>query len=316
MSTLVIILWTLIIFAVVYFVKKSKGTQPTGKAEEAEDYYEQEKQILGSLVLPQEGEVAVKQYKLARLRSRFAWFSYKKALGKLQITNKRLIFRSSGKSIGGKDAAQQEFDINDVSGVEIHKGFKFRFWDFLGAVLVAVAGGVVTRVMRFLLSLINTSNVESLYNILNILFIVALTVLTILLFIQMRSSIFTILALGALLEHFIEELGISFVEILINPSLIVNLLIFAVLPSILLIYLIIQFSQRPAFTLTVKTKFASEAIIVKESNLLSRLLGKGGFIRYAEIIPAIDAEKCMHEVNSLINSIKSSEYTAQSDSED
>lgn len=43
----------------------------------------------------------------------------------MQVTNKRVIFRAAGRSIGGRTTLQHEFSIGDISGVEARSDYKF-----------------------------------------------------------------------------------------------------------------------------------------------------------------------------------------------
>lgn len=55
-------------------------------------------QIVPQVIVPCQGETGVKQYHCTHLKSRLFGL---KAEGVLQVTNKRTIFRASGKSITG-----------------------------------------------------------------------------------------------------------------------------------------------------------------------------------------------------------------------
>ena len=98
------------------------------------DYYEKGKAIVPDLIEPDECEVAIKQYDLAVLRTRH---KLTRAEGKMQITNKRLVFRAAGRSPVGKTVYQSEFAIDKIDGVEIRRDYRFLFWDFLVAILLS-----------------------------------------------------------------------------------------------------------------------------------------------------------------------------------
>ena len=113
-----------------FFIRILKNTG-MGNAQSGEkDYYERGKVIVPDAIKPDEGEIVVKQYNLALLRSRLklTW-----AEGRMMITNKRLLFRSAGWSPAGKVVYQQEFAIDKVDGLEVRKDNRFMVMDlFLG----------------------------------------------------------------------------------------------------------------------------------------------------------------------------------------
>ena len=83
------------------------------------NFLERNKNIVPDCVSADDGEKTIKQYKLAKLRSKIRG---QYAEGRLQVTNKRLLFRAAGVSTLGKTIVQQEFAINDIAGVEVQKG--------------------------------------------------------------------------------------------------------------------------------------------------------------------------------------------------
>lgn len=89
--------------------------------------FERGKSIVPDTVAPDDGEVVIKQYDLAILRSRL---KATKAEGKMQVTNKRILFRAAGRTPVGKTVYQSEFDIARIEGVEIRKDYRFILLDF------------------------------------------------------------------------------------------------------------------------------------------------------------------------------------------
>ena len=85
-------------------------------------YYERGKMIVPDCIAPNEGEIPVKQYDIAVLRS---LSRFERSEGRLQITNKRLIFRATGRSISGSTSFQQEFAIDELAGVEALRNYRF-----------------------------------------------------------------------------------------------------------------------------------------------------------------------------------------------
>ena len=93
---------------------------------------EKDKLIVPECVDADENEVPVKQYDIARLQSIMKG-SF--AEGRLQITNKRVLFRANGISFTGPTTMQTEFSIEEIGGIEIRKEPRFDFFTTLIQVL-------------------------------------------------------------------------------------------------------------------------------------------------------------------------------------
>ncbi len=90
--------------------------------------------IVPDLVRPVEGEIPVKQYEVAILRSRFP---YQRAACRLQVTNKRLIFHASGRAIAGRTMLQSECALDAIAGVSCRRFFRFSWRSFAVTLLLA-----------------------------------------------------------------------------------------------------------------------------------------------------------------------------------
>ncbi len=254
------------------------------------------------------------QYNLAVLRSRLAFFSYKKALAKLQITSKRILLRTSGCVFGKKNTVQQEFDIDDVSGVEIPKGFVFRFWDFFVGMLISFAGffcvWLVTGIVMFILSEVLSSSYSEIA-IISKFIILAITAALFAYSIKIcrekrdNSQIKLLLCLGAMGVNATVNMSDIDFDSLSDAVLPVLAVIIAVVDIVWLIYTLISFAHRATLILCIKTNLAANGIELREKHfgLPLRLMGKGSIV-YSEVIPAIDSDKCMQEINELIISAK------------
>ncbi len=85
--------------------------------------FEKDLKIVDTCIVPTEREIPIRQYKIAKLRTPFL----KKAFGRLQVTNKRVIFRAAGKSFLGPIITEKEFAIEELSGVEVKSDYNFSF---------------------------------------------------------------------------------------------------------------------------------------------------------------------------------------------
>jgi len=103
--------------------------------EDSKGIYERGQKIIPQNICSNEGEIPIRQYNLAVLRSRI---KFMRAEGRMQVTNKRLIFRAPGRSLMGKTTLQHEFAIDDIAGLEIRKDYRFSFWDLLLGLYIAL----------------------------------------------------------------------------------------------------------------------------------------------------------------------------------
>ena len=102
------------------FISKQMDRMGIGSDSEQDalNVFEKNKKIVPDIISQNEAEIPIKQFDIARLRSRILC---KYAEGKLQITNKRVIFRAAGPSPAGKITLQHEFSIEEIAGIEIKK---------------------------------------------------------------------------------------------------------------------------------------------------------------------------------------------------
>jgi uncharacterized Zn finger protein (UPF0148 family) len=109
--------------------------------------------IVPEVITPSEGEQKVKQYHCTHLSSRLLGL---RAEGVLQVTNKRVIFRASGKSITGNSIIQSEVPVEDVSGISIYKGTYFSLKHFIfGLLLVLILSNFIYAPILGILLLAN-----------------------------------------------------------------------------------------------------------------------------------------------------------------
>ena len=108
----------------------------------ATDCYERNLKIVPDCISSNENEIPVKQYNIAVLRNLLRG---ERAEGRMQVTNKRVVFRAAGRSIGGRTTLQQEFAIDELAGIEAQRNFRFGFIYLLfGVIVVAVVMSLFT----------------------------------------------------------------------------------------------------------------------------------------------------------------------------
>lgn len=108
------------------------------------DYYERGKQIVPDLVAPCENEIPIRQYHVVDIRSRLQglW-----AEGRIMVTNKRLLFRASGRSFIGRTRVEQEYELDEISGINISHGVRFSLFDFFNSFLLAALCGTLVYLL-------------------------------------------------------------------------------------------------------------------------------------------------------------------------
>ncbi|MCL2271680.1 MAG: hypothetical protein FWC19_02605 [Treponema sp.] len=116
------------------FLKAMKNRMGIGSPERnATDTYERELAIVPDCISANENEIAVKQYNIAVMRN---LLKFERAEGRMQVTNKRIIFRAAGRSVGGRTTLQHEFAVNEIAGIEARNNYKFSFMYFIFALLI------------------------------------------------------------------------------------------------------------------------------------------------------------------------------------
>lgn len=98
-----------------------------------QDCFEFNQHIVPNAIASCEGEIPVKQYELATFRSRIEGLL---AFGRLQITNKRIIFRASGRSILGRTTMHCEYKIDEIAGLSVSQGIRFSWVDFILCIIL------------------------------------------------------------------------------------------------------------------------------------------------------------------------------------
>jgi len=88
-----------------------------------------------------EEEIPIKRYNVATLRN---LLRLERSEGHLQITSKRVIFRAAGRSIGGRTKLQQEFKVEEISGIEAVQGYKFSLLHILVGIFIVIVGAIIS----------------------------------------------------------------------------------------------------------------------------------------------------------------------------
>ena len=267
------------------------------------DAYEKGKKIVPECVNSNESEIPVKQYEVATLRTRLLFIPIAKAIGRVQVTNKRVIFRAPGRNIGGRTTLQHEFSIDEIAGLEARREYVFNIWDFLIGIIVALIGG---GVMTYLLSkmFITTSDPS----------ITAFTIFTFIVgiagcipfFMLKKKWLVKLLCQGA---SFIPLMFCSLIHSSIHAwdgkTGFAHFIMFLGIISVIFALVALFFQTiRPSLVMIVKNKAGHDVVDIQRIKMALFGRPQEDHTGYAEVIPASDAEKCIREINAMINDIQ------------
>lgn len=253
-----------------------------------EDCYEIGKKIVPDIIAPGEGEVPIKQYDVGRVRRRsnFSW-----GYSRFQVTNKRIIQRTVGRSIVGKDVQYQEFAIDDIAGIDFKRGKQFSFGDLLlNLFICAIFGG-----LGALVGIIEDAGYV-LSAILGILVIIAWVYIR---FIQRKSSNVLFACMFAL------STGATLAGWLVGEEDF-PLYVGAVCALLFLVYLI-RSCLLPSVSICAKTR-----VFTGEGARVSAGIRVTNFKLGSIILPGKDTEKALREMGAIINDVqKLGDYAIQ-----
>ncbi len=259
------------------------------------DVYEKGKRIIPDCVRPNEGEVPVKQYEVAKLQSRVLGIPYAKAIGRMQVTNKRVIFRAPGKSIGGRTTLQHEFAIDELAGVEARREYRFNPGDvFLGIFTFLFAAFLTTWLVTKM-----CGTEIAMYIVLPLLFGIGLAVPF---FLVKKLWLLKVLCLGGASGP-LYSFGVALGEIEKYEFFGDLMWFLSIITFLCALVALFFYAIRPNMVLVVKTKAATDAIDVRSRSLIGGINGSE-HTGYNEVLPAEDTERCIREVNALINDIQ------------
>ncbi|MBO5333739.1 MAG: hypothetical protein J6B37_06465 [Clostridia bacterium] len=268
------------------------------------DAFEKGKRIIPDCVKPNDGEVPVRQYQIATLRNRILGITYTKAYGRIQVTNKRVIFRAPGRCLAGRTTLQHEFAIDEIAGIESRREYGFNFWDLIiGLIVYAIGGGIGFGIaggisemgqegfLAFLFSIILAAGAGALF------------------FLVKKKWLLKLLGLGAAVVPLWSLGSVQFSFWVENEFLGMLMFLFAIPFTLISLLTLFLHAIKPNLALIVKTKSASEAIDIRRKKLpIFGVIGgqneKDDHTGYTEIWPEEDAELSIREIGAMINDIQ------------
>ncbi|MBR3436891.1 MAG: hypothetical protein IKG97_03965 [Lachnospiraceae bacterium] len=263
-----------------------------------EGAYEKEAEIVPDCLDLADGEIPVKQYTVAKMSNRILGIPYERAVGKVQVTNKRVIFRAPGKGIAGRTCQTWEFSVDELAGVTSQKRFVPQGWALFVAILSVLVGGFLYFLLSRAFMGATRDTMLTLFGVFGFLFGFGGLVPF---FMVNKHWFLKLMAQGFSLSAFI------FASIMLRMggdganffgSVALDL---AILSLLLLIVTIFIASLRPDLVLQLKGKTAVDAIFMKRK--LFR--GPGAHLAtYTEVLPYGNVEECIRELNAIINDVQ------------
>lgn len=271
------------------------------------DAYEKGKNIVPDCISANEGEIPVKQYEVATLQNRILGIPYTKAKGKMQVTNKRVIFRAPGRCLAGRTTLQHEFAIDELAGVEARREYVFNFGDLLiGFLVAAIGGGVLSWLINELFAgnmykdgvagLVIATLILGLGGFVPFVMLKKKWLLKVL---CLGGATMSMLSIGSTVQRYGEYADKGGAEFFGGL-----LVFFGVLALIALLFCLFIYSIKPNLVLVIKTKSASDAIDIRRKKVVSFGGKDEDHTGYVEVIPAEDAERCIREINAIISDIQ------------
>lgn len=256
--------------------------------------FEEGLNIIPDCVKPNEGEIPIRQYTIAELKNKIMGFTFAKAVGRIQVTNKRVIFRAPGWCLTGRTTLQQEFVIDEIGGVEARREYMFNAGDVFIGLLVSIFGsGLITFLLGSILS-----NSIGFGVVMSVLFGVAGCVPF---FTLKKKWLLKLLCIGL-------SIGAFTISLIFGTRL---FLIFILFTLALWFICIFFYAIKPNLVFTLKSKGASGSVInirrgggrkkIIKSSKSEELDDHTGF---SEIIADVDAEKSIRELGAIINDIQ------------
>lgn len=257
--------------------------------------YERGMHIIPDNVKSSDGEIPVKQYTVAKLQNSFLGIPIGKAEGRLEVTNKRVIFRALGRCISGRMTLQQEFTIEDIAGIEARREYVTTFWDFVVGILIASIGFAVGMTVN------NADSFGMAFFLALVLGILALVPFFVIKKQWFLKLLFTGFSSGAL----ILTCSYGFSR---SNNVALLLVLPAFISGIILLFNIFLYAIRPNLVLIVKTKSSSDAIDIqrKKTGLLNLIFGgkEEEHTGYTEVLPVENAEASIRELGAVISDIQ------------
>lgn len=263
---------------------------------ETVDIFERSKKVVPDCVKPNEDEIPIRQYNIAKLRSRIL---QKYAEGKLMATNKRILFRAAGFSLTGRTALQYEFNVGEIGGIDIKKSYRLSFLNILGGVLMA---GLVSEPFKRLFEAFNDASV--LWScIVGCLVSLALAASFLLLkkkfwlkFVLLSCAMGTMTGINSISSTAMELATGNYVFGFIDA---ISMLI-----TVVWLFNLMIVGMVPELRMVIKTKSAGETVHIRKKVWGFFLKQHNEYTDFGEVLPWTDTDKAINELGALIDDIQ------------
>lgn len=259
-----------------------RGDSESGEFKGSKDPYEYNIPIVPDCVQPEDDEIVVKQYNIAKLRSRL---KFMKAEGRLMVTNRRILFRAGGTSLTGNILQMHQFNLDEIAGVELHKDYKFSLLNFFGFFFLNY---LTTLLVMFIFHSADSAAIIAISVIFGIIGIIPTFIIPkrfwLKLFLAMLGN-------GFLVLGFISSNG---------NGLMGFLLVLSILNA--LIYLLIVCFV-PNLVIKIKTGAMGAIVIGSQLALFRRKTG-ADYSGFTEVLPWEDTVLAMNELGTMIDDLQ------------
>lgn len=260
--------------------------------------FERGKKIVPDVIATNEDEIPIRQYNVAKLRSRILG---KYAEGRLQLTNKRVIFRAVGTSYTGKQVLQYEFSINEIGGIEVKKSNRFSLFSLIIAFVLSIF--VMAPFESFFTTLNESSSVASIVlgNTLALACLIPFFVLRKKFWIKLIA---TSAGFGA--ANGMTSLSASAFDFMLGKGLLESI---GVVPFILCsfwLFNLILVSLVPDLRICLKTKGAGDSATIRRKIWGLFLKQHTEYTDFSEVIPWVDTDKAITEIGAIIDDLHTS----------
>lgn len=262
--------------------------------------------IVPNRISSAEGEIPIKQYDIATFKNIFMGFiPYSKANCKMLVSNKRLLLSAKGLDLKGEMNYQNEFSINEISGIDFVQGFMPNLFRFLIGILICYLSIRIYVKVGF--GIFGDSVLP------NALISLVLGILASILI--RRNNFLHLLASSAILYGY--SIFAAYMIYNRNPWALTNIDSLTDIPPFYLILLLLvfiytlfrvwMFAQVANLKLIIQTKPGLNAINIEKRN--RKLFGllddaKDMNTGFTYIVPARDTELARRELGSIIKDIQ------------
>ena len=269
--------------------KQKKPPKSTNDSKTKTTYKEKGRLIVPDCIKSDADERPIKQYDIARLQS---LIKFARAEGRLQVTNKRVLFRAVGNSILGPTALQYEFSLEEIAGIEIRKEPRFNFLTTILAILFTVLA--VAFLSPVFAPVYNWKFVGTVFSIL-------LVVASLFFFYIFRErNLVRHIALSIILSAL--PLKLTTLDVVADSTNnIQNIAL--IIASIIFFINLLYFAFARNLVVNIKTKGGTPSVeIRRKDSLLS--FQHNEYTGFSQVLPGPDADLAMHEIGALIREVQ------------